>query len=274
MPRPLHHGHTIYCARRTRGTTILENRFPQKLYRSRTRGSFTFHQGLVCRQSFEVLTMDFYALRRMDLNLTHDADSSSFEGLARAIPRISQLWNMTEDLGVSPALLVFDTEVGNEAMTLKLLDFSGVFEGVKPKGVTAFSETHGTVPMSPNPTVCFAFLFDSSGKLNSAYDGVHDFFFDKELTLLNRYFRKNDNVSSFASYRSADEPAGRRLIDSPWPAHLAFRNVEKDDRIEIGFSVNSAWLEGSVEMVQIILAKGNENLIFAQINFIPSDGAT
>lgn len=262
----------LIVGERSKGATILENRFPDKLYRSRTKGSFTFHYGLVSRQSFEVLTLDFYALRRIDRNLTLDLDQSSLEELGKRIP--SGLWNMTSALGIPPMFLGFETRLGDEAMTLKLLDFSRVFEGIMPRGVVQYPETHGAIATSPSPTVCFAFIFDSSGRLNSSYEGVRDFFFDRELTLTNLYFRQNENVSSFVSYRSTPQPVGRRLLDSPWPAHLAFYDIKRDDRIEVGFSVNSIWLEGNVNMVQIILVHGNEDLLFSQANFIPSDGTT
>lgn len=258
----------LLIGEKSSGATIIENLFPDAIYRSRDRGSLTFHHGMVSRQRFATLTMDFYALRKTDLNLTLDFDEATLGSLSEDLAEISALSQASRELDIEPMFLTMEVEMDDRRMRLKLLDFTNVFDGFAPSEVKQFPQgMGGSLYASPSPTLCFAFLFDDSGRLDSTYEGVRDFFFDRDLTVADLYFRRNDETSSFISSRLGPQPEGRRVLDAP-RGHLAFDNVGRDDRLDVGFSVNSLWLPGRIRMVQLILVYGDGCPLYTQANFI------
>lgn len=253
---------------RASGATVVENAFPDALYRSREKSTLTFHHGAVSRQRFVSVAMDFYALEKTDANLTLDLDDCTLDRLSEVIPKISVLSYMAKSLGTGPNLLTLNVKRENRGMALKLVDFTNVFEGFAPMGTLQFPEGARSFTASPSPTLCFAFLFDGSGKLNSTYEGIRDFFFDRDMTVENLFIRRNEVTSSFTSSRPAPQPEGKRLLDAPKLGHVAFEEVDRDDRLEVGFSVNPMWLPGRVRTVQLIMVRGDCRLLYNQANFI------
>jgi hypothetical protein len=64
-----------------------------------------------------------------------------------------------------------------------------------------------------------------------------------------------------------EQPEGIRLLDAP-PGRLVFAEVERDDRIEIGFSLNAAWLTGSPRVIQLVLVSGDSERVLSEANMI------
>ena len=66
----------------------------------------------------------------------------------------------------------------------------------------------------------------------------------------------------------AAQPEGRRILDAPRGGRLLSTEVDRDEGFEIGFSVNAAWLEGEMPLLQIIRVVGDLNEILFLANFV------
>jgi hypothetical protein len=252
---------------RSRGITLVENIYPNSVYRSRDRGAFPFQLGVVFRQNFESAIVDFYALRKAYLNTTISRDVT-LEDLGK-LPKISTIIEITNAFEFDPEVTTIEAERKNESVSIKLLDFSGIFEGFSPSGVPNFAEgARSGLISSPSPTLVFAFVFNESG-FTDYYEGIRDFFLDRELLLSDLYIRLNDDVSSFTSSRMSYQPVGQRMLDAPKGGRLELSGIERDDRLEVGFSVNSAWVPiGGLSVLQIMIIEGDLDSEYYLSNFV------
>jgi hypothetical protein len=66
-----------------------------------------------------------------------------------------------------------------------------------------------------------------------------------------------DQVASYTSCREAPQPEGSRILDAPREGGSLFSGVERDDRLEVGFSVNSAWIPPGLSVLQLVRILGD-----------------
>jgi hypothetical protein len=253
---------------RTKGITVVENIYPKSIYRSRNKGVFPFQYGVVFRQDFAFVETEIFTLRKTQLNETPGSDVTSVDDFL-FLPGMPALIEMGSMLGMSPELLIIEGERKNQSVTIKLLDFSEIFEGFSPSGLPKFAEgARSGLIVSPAPTLVFAFVYNESGFVDY-YEGVRDFFLDRELLLSDMYIRLNDDVSSFTSSRMSIQPVGQRMLDAPKGGILALNDIERDDRLEVGFSVYSAWVprEG-MRILQIVIVRGDLDSMYNLSNFV------
>ncbi len=260
---------TIFIAgEKAHGITLVENRYPGSIYGSKEKGTFEFHHGMVCRQDYMVLEIGFYLLGRTEMNLTLTLEDATPSQLADKVPKISALNQMGRWLGADPLVLTSEIETDDQMATLILLDFTEVFDAFAPKMIKQFPEGARSLVTSPFATLAFAFVFDDSGELTFCYEGIRDFFLGRELLLADLYIRRNDETHSYTSSRMAPQPKGERMLDAPKRGKLFFEDVRRDDRFEIGFSVNSAWVSGSLQALQLIRILGDSQQVLLQASFI------
>jgi hypothetical protein len=253
---------------RSSGITLVENIYPSSVYQSRVRDAFPFQYGVVFRQNYASVVADFYTLRRAHLNVTVAPEDATLEGLAK-LPEISTLVDVSKVFDYAPVIMTIGAERKNESVSIKLLDFSGIFDGFAPFGLPKFVEgARSGIIASPGATLAFAFVFNESGFIDY-YEGVRDFFIERELLLSDMYIRLNDDVASFTSSRMSTQPVGQRILDAPKGGRLKLVDVERDDRLEVGFSVNSQWVprEG-MRILQIMAIRGDLDSEHVQSNFV------
>jgi hypothetical protein len=245
----------------TKGITVVENIYPQSIYRSRNKGVFPFQYGVVFRQDYASIRIQLFTLRRTMLNETPE----DFFYL----PGMPTLYEMGDFLGRPGELRYFRGEKKNQSVTIQLLDFSGILDGFSSSGISKFPEgARSGLITSPDPTLVFALVRNESGFVEY-YEGVRDFFLDRELLLSDMYIRVNDDVSSFTSSRMSYQPVGKRILDAPKGGVLELEGIERDDRLELGFSVNSAWvpIEG-MNILQIMIIEGDLIPVYILSNFV------
>ncbi len=253
---------------RSRGIELVENQFPEAVPRSKDKGTFTFHHGIVSRQDFESLSMEFFCLRKTQSNITAGVEDFTLERALEEIPKLSTLYAMARNLGFRSSVETIDVDYHGIPGTLRLVDFSPIFASFAPAGVKQCIEGgRGGFVASPSATVSFAFLFDNEGRPVSCYEGERDFFLDRDLVLADLYLRRNEDGHSYTSSRIVQQPEGHGMTDAP-KGHLLFERVRRDDRFEVGFSVNSPWLPSSLRVVQVLHVVGNLDDHLFQANFI------
>ncbi len=253
---------TIFTAflsgEKDRGITVVENAHPDRIHRSREQGSYQFQVGLVSREDFEVLEIDHYCLSITDRNVSLRLEDADLDGMSESFPALSVIRRMCESLGGEPDMLDVNLVLDGEAVTFRMVDFTDPFLAFAPDQIRQFPYgTRAGLATSPNPAMAFGVLFDGAGDPILYCEGVRDFFMDKELLLSDLYVRRNDEVASYTSCREAPQPEGLRILDAPRGGRLIHSAVKRNERFEVGFTVNAAWVPTGISIIQMVRISGN-----------------
>ncbi len=245
--------------------TVLRNEFPNRL--TTMEQKYAFVLSMIARKPLEDVTVKYNILSRVPkenlqyINPNQTTGSTPLETVMN-IAKIKALMDMSKRLGVKVDMWNGTVDWKNASKTyhfdMYMYDFTDVLRATAPN-YTILGLT----------TTFAVWLNQTNGSIFYYFQGVPDFFYNRNRTITDLSITHNTQAQQYRAV-SEIEVAGeyQQIMKAPLYGTVSFKNVEKDDRLFIIYSLKGTTIPGHSGMLQVVRIYRNGELQTVEANFM------